>query len=80
MGRQSSDLVHRLRLHPAEVDQALAEIEAGPGAQVVDVAKMRRIWQRIQIEDSDQALSLAITNTTRGIMAGLFVNGFGSQY
>ncbi len=80
MGRQSSDLVHRLRLHAGEVEQALAEIEAGPGAQVVDVSKMRRIWQRIQVEDSDQSLSLAITNTTRGIMAGLFVNGFGTRY
>ena len=79
-GRQSSDLVQRLRLYADDVEQALDEIEHGPGGNYVDVPAMRRVWARIRIEDSPQALSLAITHTTRGIMAGLFVNGFGTRY
>lgn len=80
LGRQSGDLVHRLREHADDVDQALEEIENGAGGDVVDVDRMRAIWRRIQTEDSYEALALAITHTTRGIMAGLFVNGFGTRY
>lgn len=79
-GRQSGDLVCRLRSHATDVEQALAEIEHGPGAEFVDVPKMRAVWDRIRTEDSPEALALAITHTTRGIMAGLFVNGFGTLY
>jgi len=80
LGRQSSDLVHRLRFHAAEVDAALDEIETGAGADYVDVPRMRQVWERIRREDSQETLSLAITHTTRGIMAGLFANGFGTRY
>jgi len=34
----------------------------------------------VQTEDSRQALSLSASLLTRGLMAGLFVNGFGTRY
>ena len=79
-GRQSGDLVPRLRQFSGDVEEALAEVAAGPGAAFVDVEKMRRVWTQVQTEDSRQALSLSASLLTRGLMAGLFVNGFGTRY
>ncbi|WCM28010.1 asparagine synthase-related protein [Sphingomonas sp. QA11] len=80
IGRQSGDLVPRLRQFAGDVEEALAEVARGPGAEYVDVARMRRVWQQVQVEDNGQALNLAGTVLTRGLMAGLFVNGFGTRY
>ncbi len=75
-GRQAGDLVPRLRVCAAEVENALLELESGPAAEYVDVAYMREIWQMVQSQDSPQAFQKSITILTRGIMAGLWVNEF----
>ncbi|WP_157215750.1 asparagine synthase-related protein [Flavisphingomonas formosensis] len=80
MGRQLSDLVPRLRRFPADMEDALDDVERGAGAAYVDVAWMRTVWQRLQSEEGSRILDLATTVLMRGLMAGLFVNGFGTRY
>jgi asparagine synthase (glutamine-hydrolysing) len=79
-GRQAADLVPRLRNSAAAVETALAEIERGPASAFVSVAALRRAWKRVRIEDTPDAFLLSVSVLTRGIMAGLFVNGFGTQW
>ena len=76
-GRQAGDLVVRLRACADEVEGALAEIEKGPGADYVDCASLRNVWQVIQVEDSPRAFQWSVSILTRGIMGGLFVNDYG---
>ena len=71
------DLVVRLRESADEVETALTQIEEGPGADYVDCARLRSSWQVIQAEDSARAFQWSVTILTRGIMGGLFVNGYG---
>ncbi|MBI5715337.1 MAG: asparagine synthetase B [Chloroflexi bacterium] len=75
-GRQAGDLVPRLRACAGEVETALDEIARGPAAAYVDVSYMRDVWQMIQTQDTQQAFTKSMTILTRGIMAGLWVNGF----
>jgi len=75
-GRQSGDLVPRLRASAGEVESSLNELEHGPAAIYVDVDYMRKVWRMIQTEDTVEAFLKSITILTRGIMAGLFVNKF----
>jgi len=75
-GRQAGDLVPRLRACAAEVETALDEIARGPATEYLDVPYMREVWQMIQTQDTVQAFNKSGTVLTRGIMAGLWVNGF----
>jgi asparagine synthase (glutamine-hydrolysing) len=79
-GRQSGDLVPRLRACAGEVDAALDEIAAGPAAAYLDLSHVRQVWDRIKIEDSNEVHLPAVAVLTRGIMAGLFVNGLGKTW
>lgn len=76
-GRQAGDLVPRLRACAAEVETALDELAQGPAADYLDVPYMCDVWSMIQTQDTPEAFHKAVTVLTRGIMAGLFVNGFG---
>ncbi len=76
-GRQAGDLVPRLRASATEVEDALNELEGGPAAAYVDVPHMREVWRMIQTQDTPEAFRKSVTVLTRGVMAGLFVNGFG---
>jgi asparagine synthase (glutamine-hydrolysing) len=76
-GRQAGDLVPRLRAHADEVDAAIEEIRRGPGAAYLDMAKLDRVWRQVRAESTPDSFQLAVTVLTRGIMAGLFVNGVG---
>jgi asparagine synthase (glutamine-hydrolysing) len=76
-GRQAGDLIPRLRACNDEVEAALDEIAAGPASAYLDLARMRQAWNRIQVEDNSEVFRLAVSMLMRGIMAGLFVNGFG---
>jgi asparagine synthase (glutamine-hydrolysing) len=73
-GRQAADLVTRLRSCPEEVDDGLAELQAGPAAAYLSLAKMRTAWRAIQDYDNEDTYRAAISILTRGIMAGLYVN------
>ncbi len=75
-GRQAGDLVPRLRASAGEVEAALNELARGLAAEYVDVPYMRQVWQMIQAQDTPEAFDKSVTILTRGIMAGLFVNGF----
>lgn len=75
-GRQASDLVPRLRRNAPAVIQALDEVSKGPGAEYVDVPKMRRTLERVCVEDSPATYMDAFGVLCRGLMAGLFVNQF----
>jgi len=76
-GRQAGDLVPRLRASAVEVETALDELAQGPAAAYLNVPYMRQVWAMIQRDDTPEAFHQAITILTRGIMAGLWVNGFG---
>jgi asparagine synthase (glutamine-hydrolysing) len=78
-GIQAADLVPRLRACRGEVEDALEECACGAAADYLDVPHMRRVWHRIETEDNIDVFRLAITVLTRGIMAGLFVNGIGKR-
>lgn len=80
LGRQAADLVPRLRNSAAAVEGALKEIEAGPAAGYVSIPNMRSAWEKVRTEDTPEAFGLAVAVLTRGIMAGLFVNGFGTDW
>jgi asparagine synthase (glutamine-hydrolysing) len=75
-GRQAADLVPRLRSAAQEVNVAMAEIEHGLGAEYVSVPALRAAWRTVCTENTPEAFRLAVTVVTRGIMVGLFVNGF----
>jgi asparagine synthase (glutamine-hydrolysing) len=75
-GRQASDLVFRLRACADEVEEALDELSAGPAASYVHVSYMRKVWSMIQTNDTQEAYHKAGTVLAKGIMAGLWVNGF----
>lgn len=77
MGVQAADLVPRLRMCANEVETALDELARGTAADYVNVPYMREVWKMIQTQDTPEAYRKAVTVLTRGIMAGLFVNGFG---
>lgn len=80
VGLQAADLVPRLRNSATAVERALAEIEGGPAARYVSIPIMRKAWGQILTEDTPQAFLLAVAVLSRGIMAGLFVNGFGTEW
>ncbi|CUS46902.1 MAG: asparagine synthase-related protein [Pseudomonadota bacterium] len=80
MGIQAADLVPRLRACPAEVGDAIDSIAHGPAAGYVDTTRLEAAWRLLRSEDTPQAYSLAVSVLTRGIMAGLFVNGFGRSW
>ena len=75
-GRQSADLVPRLRICAGEVDEALGELAGGPASTYLDVPYMRRVWDIIRVQNSPESYRLAVTVLTRGIMAGIFINNF----
>ncbi len=79
-GVQSADLVPRLRQYAADVEEALDECARGAAAAYLDVSHMRAVWDTIRTEDTPDAFRLAVTVLTRGIMAGLFVNGFAKTW
>ena len=74
-GRQAADLVPRLRVSAEEVNAALHELALGPAAEYVDVPYMREVWQMVQTRSTPEAFTKSVV-LTRGIMAGLWVNGF----
>jgi asparagine synthase (glutamine-hydrolysing) len=75
-GRQAGDLVPRLRACAGEVETALNELTYGPAAAYVNVPYMRQVWAMVQRDDTPEAFRKSVTVLTRGIMAGLWVNGF----
>jgi asparagine synthase (glutamine-hydrolysing) len=78
-GRQAADMVPRLRACAADVEEALEELRRGPAAEFVDVDHMRRVWSMIRTKDTPEANDMSKKIILRGIMAGLFVNGFYEQ-
>jgi asparagine synthase (glutamine-hydrolysing) len=79
-GLQAADLVPRLRNSAEELERALGEIEGGPAAEYVCIPAMRAAWDTVRTGESPAAHRLAVCVLTRGIMAGLFVNGFGTRW
>lgn len=75
-GRQAGDLVPRLRANGCELELVLKELSSGPAAEYLNVPYMWQVWRKVQSDDTPEAYRLAITVLTRGIMGGLFVNGF----
>ncbi len=73
-GQQAADIIPRLRDCAAEVEEALSEIEQGPGRLYVDVTNMRQVWNTIKISETMEAAFKVQSVLTRGIMAGLWVN------
>jgi asparagine synthase (glutamine-hydrolysing) len=79
-GRQAIDILPRLRASTDEMDDALSAIARGPAAEYVDVPRMRAAREKITTEDTRETRILATAVLMRGVMAGLFVNGFGKDW
>lgn len=79
-GRQAIDIVPRLRASADDVEDALSEIGHGPAAAYVDVPRLRAAWEKIATGDTRETRILATVVLMRGVMAGLFVNGFGREW
>ncbi len=79
-GRQSADLVPRLRACADEVESALDDVANGPAAAYVSSLRLRQAWDRVKAEDNQESFRCAAAVLARGIMAGLFVNGFGKTW
>jgi asparagine synthase (glutamine-hydrolysing) len=75
-GRQSGDLVPRLRASAAEVASTLQSLTRGPARDIIDTDRLNAVWNIIVSEDSERAHHLAVTVLMRCIMAGLFVHRF----
>lgn len=73
-GRQAGDLGQRLLDSPAEMEIALAQVEASEMAgQYLAVDRMRKVWIALQKEVNQQNTHDAVTILTRGLMAGLYL-------
>lgn len=78
-GIQSGDLVPRLRACKDEVENVLDELALSAASIYIDVKYMRKVWEVVKLEDTQDAFQKSVTVLTRGIMAGLFVNKFYEQ-
>jgi asparagine synthase (glutamine-hydrolysing) len=79
-GRQSADLVPRLRACADEVESALDDVANGPTAAYVSPLRLRQAWDKVKTEDDRESFRCAAAVLARGIMAGLFVNGLGKSW
>jgi asparagine synthase (glutamine-hydrolysing) len=78
-GRQSADLVPRLRESADEVEATLAAVARGPAAGYLNLAALRDAWHLTQREDTPAAFDAAGMVLMRGLMAGLAVNRFSAE-
>lgn len=76
-GVQGADLVSRLHTCQGEIEAVLTALAQGPAAGYVDVEYMRQVWCMVQKQNTPEVYQLAGNVLMRGLMAGLFVNGFG---
>ena len=74
-GVQAADIVQRLRASAGEVNETLDELARGPAAEYLDVPYMGEVWKVIHTGVPREAFRRAAL-FMRGIMAGLWVNGF----
>lgn len=72
-GRQSADLVARLRASAPEVDAGLSEVAGGPAEEYVSMSKLRDAWAAAQLSDDPLATHRAGSVLLRGIMAALWI-------
>jgi asparagine synthase (glutamine-hydrolysing) len=72
-GRQSADIVARLRMCAPEVDAALAEIASGSAGQYVSLPRMRDAWLAAQASDDTTTTHRSGSVLLRGMMAGLWL-------
>ena len=73
-GRQSSDLLQRLRHDSEEVDRILAQAVHGRAAEYLDIARMKSVWHQAQTENSPEVRRLSSVILLRSIMAGIFLS------
>ena len=74
-GRQAADLAGRLMASAAEVEAALAEVDAAPANRYLEVEKLRRAWDEVRGAATPLSTHRAVTILLRGLMAGIFLNG-----
>jgi asparagine synthase (glutamine-hydrolysing) len=82
-GMQAADVTARLRAAPGEMEDALSAIERGPAADYVDAARLRQVWEQVRdVRTGDTRETRILTSTVlmRGVMAGLFVDGFAARF
>lgn len=73
-GRQSSDIVFRLRQHAAQMQSVLADCERSAiGRQYLNLKLMRSVYRRILNRDDVQTAQLARSVLLKGITVGLFL-------
>jgi len=71
-GLQAADLVLRLRAHPDEMEAALAECARVPEvADYIDLPRLRAVWARVRVENTEATGHDARSILSRGLMAGL---------
>jgi asparagine synthase (glutamine-hydrolysing) len=76
-GLQAADLRLRLLSSSREVSDALDQIEGDPlSCEILNLAKMRRVFDELQHREDDEIVSEAFTVLMRGVMAGRFLCRF----
>ena len=74
LGIQAGDLPVRLRHDATALQACLTTVERSDAARnLVDCAKVRECWQRLQQTDSGRSLRQSGAIIQRGLMAGLFL-------
>jgi asparagine synthase (glutamine-hydrolysing) len=73
-GRQSADLVLRLRNDRQAMQECLDGLADSRAAELLDLERMNRVWKMVLEEDTPQAYHESVTILTRGLMAGIFLN------
>lgn len=72
-GRQSADLIARLRATGAQVDEALTRIGASNATEYVSIDSLTRAWAAAQRQDDPATTHRAGSILMRGMMAGLWL-------
>jgi asparagine synthase (glutamine-hydrolysing) len=73
-GRQSADVVIRLRHEADEVEGLLTLLVAGPASDYLDFNRLSDLWRRIRNEDSPAVFRATTTILLRSMMAGLYLD------
>ena len=73
-GRQSADIVERLRRSSNEIDAVLASLATGPALEYVSIQKLKAAWELTLGTNGPAATNVAVITLMRGLMAAYWIN------
>ncbi len=79
-GKQSADIIRRLRVHRDEFHSVLEELRASSlASNVLDLPRMTDVFEKAQVEVSPELSQMTRLVLMKGIMIGLFLQRFDGQ-